>query len=223
MVQGLAVLFMLFFHLFNGTTEHAKQLFQELYGSSVLQHVAQAHNPVPFFVLISGYALFTLQQRGEDKHRFSRLGRLYVRYWYVLVPFLLLDYWLGVYRCDLSLKSLLLNTAGIVTSYNAVCWFILPYCILAVSAKWLFGRFFKQHTLTALLIGYGIYAVMAYLTRYPFFQTNALQCFYILFPFLLGGALARYHVVEIVSDKMKHYPPRYHISCWFCGWCCAIL
>lgn len=56
-------------------------------------------------------------------------------------------------------------------------------------------------TLASLVAAYAIYVVMAYLTRYPFFQQNILQVFYILFPFVLGGAMAKHNVVEWCKGK----------------------
>lgn len=63
----------------------------------------------------------------------------------------------------------------------------------------------KQHKAVITLgVAYAVYVVMAYLTRYTFFQQNFLQVFYILFPFVLGAMMAKYNAVEWFKEKCRN-------------------
>ena len=200
MMQGVAILIMIFYHLFN--PHDAVE-----YTGTVLGHVAMAHNPVPFFVLLSGYGMYTLYvSRGSKKSKFSRCLSLYLRYWIVLTFFLFLSRCMGDYRCDLSLIPLVTNYFGVSSTYYLPSWFILPYCILVFISTYVFKIVDKLGVAKTLLLSYAIYVVTAYLTRFPLFQSNAFQVFYIFFPFCLGALLAKTNFVEKVDLFLKRYP-----------------
>lgn len=199
MMQGVAILIMIFFHLFN--PHDSTQ-----YTGSVLGRIATGHNPVPFFVLLSGYGLYKLNTRNGGRTSFSRCYKLYLRYWYVLSFFLFFSYCLGNHRYDLSPTTFISNYLGLISTYYLPSWFILPYCMLVVLYPYIFRILDKLPPIQSLILAYAIYLFSASLTRLPLFQGNIFQVFYILFPFCLGALMAKTNFVEKTYKWLNQYP-----------------
>ena len=70
MMQGVAILMMLFYHLFNPNDV-------PIYADSVLGNIARANNPVPMYVILSGIGLYYTYKRGYDSNRIRRCLLLY--------------------------------------------------------------------------------------------------------------------------------------------------
>lgn len=70
MMQGVGILTMIFYHLFNPSFNHGLS-------STVLGNMGRAANPVPLYCLLSGYGLYLVFRHGKDRHRFIRCFRLY--------------------------------------------------------------------------------------------------------------------------------------------------
>ena len=200
MMQGVAILIMIFYHLFN--PHDASQ-----YTGSVLGRAAMAHNPVPFFVLLSGYGLYKQRLNGgASKSKLSRCLSLYLRYWMVLTIFLIISSCMGDNRCDLSFISVDDNYLGFISTFYLPSWFILPYCLLVVACTYIFKIIDRLGFVWTFLLSYSIYVVTAYLTKYTLFQGNAFQVFYIFFPFCLGALMAKVDFVEKADLFFKRYP-----------------
>lgn len=83
-MQGVAILMMIFYHLFTPSLVPA-------YQGSTIGEWAQVQNPVPLYTLLSGYGLYCVyRQGGKDHHLFSRCLRLYTRYWLITACFVAL-------------------------------------------------------------------------------------------------------------------------------------
>ncbi len=81
MIKGIAILMMLFLHLFNRM--HNVELCHPwiLIGGEPLVYILrQAFNPVSFFLIVGGYGLYKAYEKG-DRNRYSRGVRLFVHYW----------------------------------------------------------------------------------------------------------------------------------------------
>lgn len=86
MMQGVAILMMIFYHCFNPNDIH--EAF-----SPVLQTFASVNNPVPLYTLLSGYGFYKVyQRRKKDLHRVSRCLKLYSIYWMTMTTFLLIGF-----------------------------------------------------------------------------------------------------------------------------------
>lgn len=201
MMQGVAILMMIFFHLFTPS------LVPE-YKGTMIGAWAQVQNPVPLYTLLSGYGLYCVYRRGtKDNHRYSRCLRLYVRYWLITGCFVLLYAgfvkWGGYKWADI-----LLNATGLQTDINPTTWFVLPYCILALAYPLLFKLLDKVGSVVGLIVAYGIYVMMAYAIGHfgKIFSTNILQVFYIFFPFILGAVMSKVNMIEKVKEYAFHLP-----------------
>lgn len=194
-LQGVAILMMILFHLaqYNVTKS-----------DSVFSRFALANNPVPLYALLSGYGFYAVYKRSQkDRHRVTRCFRLYTVYWITLTVFLLIGVSGGAYTPDINIISIIKNYTGWQTSFYLPSWFVLPYVILALVYPLIMKWVERRKAIVSLGVAYAVYVVMAYLTRYPFFQQNFVQVFYIFFPFVLGAVMAKYNIVEWFKSKCQ--------------------
>lgn len=189
MMQGLGILVMIFFHLF-------EPHMNPEYANTIIGNMGRAANPVPFYCLLSGYGLYIVHSHGKDKHRWTRCAKLYTNYWVITGVFVCISLLMGQTRCVLSPSVIIANMTDWHTDYYLPAWFILPYCILAVCSQWIFRVTDKMNVWLALALGYGIYVFSSKMNVYEWFRLNFFQTLYIFFPFLLGGVMARTKLVE---------------------------
>lgn len=199
MMQGMAILIMIFFHLFN--PHDAPE-----YSGTIIGRMAMGSNPVPFYVILSGYGLYKSYIYGGGRSNLKRITTLYLHYWCIMSLFILISYMAGNHRCHLTTLEFVANYSGWKSTYYLPSWFILPYCILIGVSSYLFKTIDYLGNIKSLIGAYLIYIAMAYLTRNTFFQTNAIQTLYILFPFCLGALMARTNFVERTEERLKHLP-----------------
>ena len=85
-IKGLAIVLMIFLHLFNGleSTVELSNLIR-IDGIPLVHILTRAANPVSFYLFCGGYGLYFVYKRGNDKQRYSRIMNLYIHYWIVLL------------------------------------------------------------------------------------------------------------------------------------------
>lgn len=202
-VKGIAILLMLFLHLFNKMPDISGYVPLLSFGTTPLAHLlTRAANPVPFFLIVSGYGLSAVyHSRGyATGYLWRRTLRLYVHYWLALTVFLLLILGFSAHCPSLSPLSLLLNYTCLQPSYNLTLWFLFPYVLLSVTSGGLFRLLARVGPWHLLAVAFLLHLPAALLiSRYydSFFSTHALPYqaalyFYLLFPFLIGTVMERY-------------------------------
>lgn len=196
-MQGLGILVMIFYHLFN--PHDASQ-----YADTVVGNLGRSWNPVPLYCLLSGYGLYLVNHERQDKNRWNRCLKLYGRYWLITFVFILFSLLVSKpVSGSLSIRDICLNMIDWRADYYLPAWFILPYCILSVSALWIFRATDKMRWWLALGLSYIVYMVASRLNSFAWFQVNLFQSLYLLFPFVLGGIMARMNFVEQSNEKLK--------------------
>lgn len=199
MLQGLGILVMIFFHLFEPSMNPE-------FADTVVGHLGRASNPVPLYCLISGYGLYIVQVSGTDQHRWTRCAKLYTNYWLITAVFVCVSHLMGQTRCVISLSAILENVTDWRASYYLPAWFILPYCILAVCSHWIFQITDRMKVWLVLGLGYGLYVFSSRMNMFDWFRMNLFQTLYISFPFLLGGILARTKFIERCQGGLSKMP-----------------
>lgn len=125
---------MLWYHLFG--LEDMDDLAHHIFfieGHSLSNLMARACNPVFLFLILGGYGLYAVYQKGQDHHHVSRLVKLYKHHWMILLlvlpPVLLLNgrSYLG------SWTNIVSNLIALDPTWNETLWFLLPYCLLSFS------------------------------------------------------------------------------------------
>ena len=133
-IKGVAIILMLIYHL--GNIPGIQGLDNIIYST-----LSNASHPVNYFLIVSGYGLYyVFNQRGISlKYIFRRTMKLYIAFWIVLLVFVF-----GLGSClypgifSLPWDMVLLNFIGWRWSYCIFTWFLLPYILMSLSAKWMF-------------------------------------------------------------------------------------
>lgn len=133
-VKGIAILFMLWLHLFNRMVNvELCDTFINIDGTPLIYLLTKATNPVAFFLVVSGYGLYLAFQKG-DKNRYKRIATLIIHYWVILTTFLILGAVLKPAVYPGSIMDVIDNYTTYRTTYNGEMWFLCPYIILALVA-----------------------------------------------------------------------------------------
>ncbi len=208
MLKGVAILLMLWLHLFNNGHTCLELCDNLIFigGVPLANILSRATNPVDFYLVLGGYGLYVVWQKG-DRHRFTRIAKLMLHYWVVLAVFVTIGHFLNPQRYPGSFIKVLCNMTGYATTYNGEMWFLLPYVVLSLLSPWLFrfclrfrirwivvATFFINLCTSFCISRYG--AVFFYTTMWAY---NPLLVFHILFSFMLGAMAARYGFFERVK------------------------
>lgn len=139
-LKGMAILMMLFLHLFNttGRVELCDTFINFWNGKPLVLAMSRiAAFCVPIYLFISGYGLTeACKKKGVgNMHPLKRIFKLYVNFWVVFVIFVPLGHYLnpGLYTADIPV--LLANFFAVRCDYNNEWWFLFPYFMLVLSFR----------------------------------------------------------------------------------------
>lgn len=225
-IKGIAILMMLYVHLFHSTENVELCTYWLHYGSTPLfQKLTRCATPVPFFLIISGYGFMKalMNKRQSRKTKLQRILNLYIPYWTVTTIMCIIALCINGKCIDFSFQSIINNITAINTTYNPHCWFILPYLLLAIFSHSICQFIQNNKAITVFLIGLichiTTYAVLDYWDE--FLHNNliillAVNWIYLLFPFFLGALLAKYtwHIPTRLSKTWGGKHPQVSFS--FC-------
>ena len=213
-IKGIAILMMLFLHLFNNGFANQLQHCFWIDNQPFLHILTRAANPISFFCFCGGYGLYYTYQRGKDSHHYSRILKLYVHYWIVLLIFVPLAHFISSQQAyPGNIQTILYNVTGLDTSWNAECWFVLPYSLLSLTSKRVFAwmdKFRARYVLgiTLLLYGAAGYSISRYgglyLYHHPFVYLPVLYLD-LLFPFTIGAMALRTQVLTKVRTSFQAF------------------
>lgn len=201
-IKGVAILMMLYLHLFNQMPDvfgYEPRLWVS--GLPLVHVLSRAANPVPFYLILSGYGLsYVYFHKGSSLSQQSRrVLRLFIQYWLVLLVFVSLVVALLPGRFSLDATSFWLNASCLKPTYNNTLWFLFPYVLLSLSSGILFRLYERIGPWLMLAVSGVLYAgaacllsrhVDGVLDRLPVLN-QLLLYFYLLFSFLLGVMLER--------------------------------
>ncbi len=138
-IRGVAILAMLFHHLFYWEDDVALCTTYLHVGSEpLLCWLAPAFNPVPVYVLLSGYGHYLSDGRTSMKGLVHRVLRLFAVWWVVLAVFIGVAQALEPGRYLGSMRELLANVTAWNTTFYHEAWFLFPYMLLSLTSKALF-------------------------------------------------------------------------------------
>lgn len=136
-IKGVAILMMLFYHLFNRAEVADLCSPLIMIGKQPLVHyISQACYPVTFFLILSGYGLsflYTHNRLSLISER-KRLISLYIHYWLILLIFIPIAYMLYPEMYKYDTLHLIGNVTAIRCNYNGEAWFLFPYAIICLTA-----------------------------------------------------------------------------------------
>ena len=213
LMKGVAILLMIFYHLFDriNNAEICDNLIS-IDGTPLVFILSRAANPVAFFLILGGYGLYKVYEKG-DKHRWTRLLKLYIHYWITLVAFVALGHFIKPTVYPGPMLNLISNVTGYEMTYNGEMWFLLPYVILSALAPVIFRFYQRFRALTIVAATLFIYLGTSYcISRYGnsfwyhnYWAYNPLLVFHLLFSFSLGAMAARSHFFERLTAKVGNH------------------
>ena len=143
-LKAIAIMMMLCLHLFN---RDYKELFQPLIflGQQPLTYYISLFCDacVPIFAFVSGYGLYYKYRSDQSnyiKGNQSRLKKLYINYWIIILIFpVLLGVILSKENFSGSVVRFLLNWTAISPSYNGAWWFFTTYVLFVLTSVVIFA------------------------------------------------------------------------------------
>lgn len=198
-LKGVAILFMVFAHLFN-RIEFCDLSNPLLYiqGEPLVHYMIFAMNPVDFFMVLSGYGLYYTFSHGR-RNNLKRILKLYIHYWITLIIFVSIGFFvLGRDKYPGSFLDIIYNYIGWKNSYNHETWFLLPYVLLTLSSTKIFAVCDKFNPIKVFLFSFCTYILVRLSSRYSSGLTESYKVFKwvdsyltLQFPFILGMLLSK--------------------------------
>lgn len=133
-IKFIAALFIVLTHIFPKVGESNKLKYISLFtlnGYPIEQYIGCVGGIcVVMFTFLSGYGMYISYGKKEVKFKeiLKKILKLYINYWVILIIFIPIGGWLGVYQ--INIKEIILNITAIDTSYNHPAWFIRLYLLL---------------------------------------------------------------------------------------------
>lgn len=208
-LKGVAILFMLLLHLFcrkdvNGLYD----TFLTINGTPLIYYLALFGDAcVPIYCFSSGYGLFTITESSVyNKNNLSRIFKLLVNYWIVLVFFVAIGFLTGKSEYPGSLQKFLLNFFVVSYSYNGAWWFLQTYIILVFSVPVLFKLMKKYHSVIIFAMSCAVY-IISYILRFRnLLEVNGHPLLNMFFnAIVLAGTSQLTFVVGSIFAKEKIY------------------
>ena len=218
-IKGIAILMMLFYHLFgrDNLTEICTPLLY-IGNTSLVHYITNACYPVSFFMILSGYGLTYCYKKNQLSPiiQSKRILKLYVHYWLVLLIFVTIGHFIKPDIYPNNLINVLINIIGINCTYNGEIWFLLPYTIISMLSWWIINFVYNLNDKRKIFITLIVYSVIFLIARYigyhlpknEIIATLLIQLVYIVqltFYFSLGILLFR--LLENEPTALKAVKP----------------
>lgn len=209
-VKGLAILMMLWYHLFDQADYFMLYSDICISGNTLSYYFARCCNPVYIFLVISGYGLYVSFKSGASlKRRISKNSKLYAKYAIIVTFFVIIGHICGIEKFD-SISTYFKNITLYDTNYLVVYWFLLPYIIISICSRYIL-RVFERIPYLSLIVSAIIYFSVCYCySRFGKYiwssplLDNLLHTIYLVFPFLVGAYFAKYEVFSVIKRKYSN-------------------
>lgn len=224
-LKGIAILMMIFLHLFNRAEYYSLcESFIHIDGIPLVYFIARACNPVGFFCFLSGYGVYYSYRKREGKVMESIIGggkksiKLYVSLWVLFLVFVPICSLVkpDVYPGDMN--TVMTNILAYTNTWNHTVWFVLPF-VMVMMTYGLWMKFLKSKKgmvvvgLLFLILYYAVAVLYGRKMEYIFSHRYILHCcrfVELLTPFTFGAIAQRLSNVELPAWLKPSY---LHISC----------
>ena len=214
-MKGVAILMMLFLHLFNNSSRYAGMVpLFEIDNTPLAVWLSQICTAcVSMYLIMSGYGLWIVSKQGKGKGNFRRVALLYLRVFLIALLFFPLSYFFFGGGYTLDAKHFLLSVSGIQPYFNDEWWFLFPWAVICLLSPILFKILKRLGVCKTLLIACALDLFCSWYIRK---EGNVLfslpgRYFYqiilvirLSFPFLIGAVAAKTGLfVKIQSMEAK--------------------
>lgn len=211
-LKGVAILLMVFLHLFTNKEADINLGFLLSFNDTpLIYYLTRLCNPVPFFLILSGYGLYAVYSKmGGVKPR-RRISNLYIHLWLIYLLLLPLACYIRPEFYPGSIMTFVYNATSWRCSYIGEQWFFLPYILLMVCSKWIFQLCENLKGYITISVGLIIYGATIYCLKkfgesalsFNMLFYNIFLSFYMLFPFLLGYLAKKHQWIENAKDYVS--------------------
>lgn len=220
MIQGLAILMMLYHHLFSTPEIFGIEYFSLLNigGINIEQKMAWFFKIcVGIYAFVSGYGIYRSieKTKNENMHSFwgllvaeykiifKKIVSFFLQYWLVFVIFVVIVGFV-FFKRPFEITEFLLNFFGLSSSYNGAWWYVLQYMKMLLVFPFVDAFFTlyktKKATITQVIF-YGIAIVVAgYLYLFKIGIIAQLLNFFMFaffLCFIMGYLISRYRIYEL--------------------------
>lgn len=215
-LKGVAILFMLYLHLFNQESCVIIDCNNtiNIFGHPLAFILSRAASPVPLYLILSGYGLTISSNNGGNSlmNRMMKICKLLLYYWTVMSIFITIGhYFIDSNKYPGSLHVLWENYSTLWQTYNLSYWFLCPYLILMLLSPYIFAVFSRIRCRYILLVSLLIdFATSYYISRIGYgdwieyrLLYNAFLALHCIFPFSIGYVLARTNLLAIEKRKLR--------------------
>lgn len=211
-LKGIAILMMVFLHLFNRDSQI--DLYDSCFfinGHPLAQCFARACNPVGMFLFLSGYGMFYSFKRKNPLGGVKRVVSLYLGLWVTYAIFIpICSLCINDNKYPGTFLECMSNFFAYTNSWNHTTWFILPFALIIISSTYLFSMMkTTKHVSIVFIISLMLYYCVAiiygkYWSQLQNIRIALIICRYFeqLCPFLLG-ALTCFHSYIKVPCKLS--------------------
>lgn len=134
-LKGIAILMMLFLHLFNRISLVQQcECFLYVGETPLVNWLSRAANPVWLYLFLSGYGYSV--RRKSLKDVCNTISSIYIHWWVVLLFALPLGYWLNPTKFNIS--DIWINLFAWNPTYNSELWFLFPFVLLILCQNSIF-------------------------------------------------------------------------------------
>lgn len=153
-LKGVAILMMIFLHLFNKPSNvQLCECFLYVGDVPLVYWLSGAANSVvAIYLILSGYGHYYTVNKPKSGGGKKRLYKLYVHWWVVLAFFVGLGSLFYPDRYPGGFAKLISNVTGWHTTYYGEAWFLFPYVLISISSHWLFRMLEYLGSIKTLLI-----------------------------------------------------------------------
>lgn len=201
-IKGLAIILMVFLHLFNQMKNCEICInFIHINNLPLIHILTRAANPVSFYLLLSGIGLYSSYKKGNSnlKTNIKRLIKLYIHYWIILLIFIIIGAIILPNIYPNNLATIIGNFTSFNTTYNGECWFLFPYALILLSSSFILKMIDRYNHWIILLASFIInintsYLISRYGEQYLYNDMwiyNPVLFLHLLFPFIFGAVCAK--------------------------------
>lgn len=223
-LKGVAILSMIFMHLFNNTGRMASYGVQDITigGLPLSYQISRLCLCIPMYLFLSGYGLYISWQKNNHMRPIRRVLLLYLNFWIIFAVFISLACILKPSTSLGSLSTFISNITAWNPTYNCEWWFLFPYIILVFIAPLLFPLIARSHSLHCFLVSGFIYLGVDYIIKfnrvyliYHHLIYNPILVLSCSFSFITGALCAKNNIFGKVSGVLNLLTARAPITVQF--------
>lgn len=209
-LKGIAVVMIIFVHLNWSKMDD----FLYIGGKPFMQMISGISAPVEIFTFLGGVGLSFKYNANKDNHRISRIFKLYIHMWVVMLFFVPMAYLLSDTRCyPSSIENFIENVTGLYCTWNGTYWFVLPYAILSLSSRWTFKHLERLRMRWIMFASFLMYFT-AYFMRWRYANAEVyilhngmlslpVNVMILQFPFIIGYGTMRCNIIRKTNLILK--------------------